>query len=135
MDTQSVIYIVDDDISVLRALKRLIKSMGFTAETFTSAEDFLQTRYHRKRGCLILDIQLPGMSGFDLQQRLAASGNKIPIIFITAHEGTEVCARALKAGAPFLQKPFDDQALLNAINTALGKSTEKRPESKNPREQ
>ena len=135
MNTQSVIYIVDDDASVLRALRRLIKAMGFTVETFASAEDFLQSGHRKKRGCLILDIQLPGMDGFDLQKRLAASDCRIPLIFITAHEDTKVRVRALEAGAAFLQKPFDEQALLNAINTALGLSAVKKSELKDSREE
>ncbi|ADE14689.1 response regulator receiver [Nitrosococcus halophilus Nc 4] len=124
MENQAVIYIVDDDDSVLRSLRRLIKSAGFVVETFTSAESFLQTGHPREKGCLILDIQLPGINGLDLQEKLASAHCKLPIIFITARTDTASQVRALAAGAvAFLFKPVDDQVLLDGINAALNPST------------
>lgn len=130
MENQAVIYIVDDDVSVLRSLKRLVKSAGFAVETFTSAENFLQTGHRREKGCLILDIQLPGINGLDLQEKLAAAHCKIPIIFITAQADTASHARALAAGAvAFFSKPVDTQVLLDAINAALNPSTPMKSEN------
>jgi len=117
-----VIYIVDDDNSVRKSLARLMKSVGLEAETFASAEEFL-SKSPKQSGCLVLDICLPGMSGIELQKKLAKSGNKIPVIFITAQEDEQLRAKSMNAGAHgFLKKPFDDQALLDAIH-ALHAST------------
>ena len=117
------IFIVDDDESVLKGLKRLIKSAGFHVETFSSPFEFLEYDYHEKTGLLILDIRMPVMSGFQLQEKLVESGSKMPVIFITAHGNEETCRLAMESGAvAFFQKPFEDQAMLDAINTALGKN-------------
>lgn len=111
-----VIYIVDDDKSVRRALKRLMTSAGFEAETFGSAEEFLSSGHQDKPGCLVLDVRMAGMSGIELQKHLATSGSKVPIIFISAHEDSRARRSAMEAGAiAFLQKPFDDHELLNAV--------------------
>ena len=117
---QALIYIVDDDESVRKGLKRLMKSAGFRAETFASAEDFLNSDYHGKSACLILDVRMPGMSGFDLQEHLASSGSELPIIFITGYDDVHARERAEKGGAiAYLQKPLDDQSLFDAISRAL----------------
>jgi FixJ family two-component response regulator len=119
-----VIMIVDDDTSMRRAARRLIKSHGFAVETFASAEDFLASEQLKQTACLILDIQMPGLNGLELQQRLRASGYQIPIIFITALNDENARAQALKAGAfAYLIKPFEDVELLNCINQALRPET------------
>jgi FixJ family two-component response regulator len=114
------ISIVDDDESVREALKSLLKSVGFKAEAFASAEEFLNSGHLNGTACLILDVRMPGMSGVELQDRLTASHEEVPIVFISAHADEEARARSLECGAvDFLQKPFSDEALLNAINAAV----------------
>ena len=113
------VYVVDDDESIRRALKRLLKSMGYHAVTFNSAEDFVEATSCRGGGCLILDIRLPGMTGLDLQEKLAASGARVPVIFMTAHDNPQWQQRAKEAGAiAYLKKPFDEESLLGAIHLA-----------------
>ena len=122
-ESNATIFVVDDDESVLKALKRLIKSVGFNVETFSSAHEFLDYGYGERAGLLVLDIRMPEMSGIDLQKRLVESGSKMPIIFITAHGNEETCRLAMEAGAvAFFQKPFEDQSLLDAICSGLGKN-------------
>ncbi len=122
--TTPLIYIVDDDRSVRKSLKRLMKSVGLKAEALASAEDFLNSGYQDKPGVLILDMRMPGLSGLEVQSQLAAAGSKIPIIFITAHEDEKIYNAAMELGAvAFLQKPFDDQTLLNAIHLAFEQQT------------
>ena len=119
-DSDGLVCVVDDDQSVRRSLKRLIKSIGLEVETFSSAAEF-QSR-HRPDGpcCLILDIRMPGISGLDLQQELHSAGLSMPIIFITGHGTISLSVRAMKHGATdFLEKPFDEQDLLDAIHRAL----------------
>lgn len=117
----SRISIVDDDESVRQALKGLLRSAGFSADAFASAEEFLSSGQVHATSCLILDIRMPGMSGEDLQERLIASSAAVPIVFISAHGDEDVRARALQRGAvDFLQKPFSDEALLDAIARASG---------------
>jgi FixJ family two-component response regulator len=111
--------VVDDDESIQRALKRLLKSAGYHAVTFRSAEDFIDSAPAEGEGCLILDIRLPGMTGLDLQEKLDSSGAKYAVIFMTAHDNPQWQERAKKAGAlAYLRKPFDEQSLLNAIQLA-----------------
>jgi FixJ family two-component response regulator len=113
------VYVVDDDESIRKALKRLLRSMGYHAVAFESAEDFMETTSCRGEGCLVLDIRLPGMTGLDLQEKLASSGVKYPVIFMTAHDNPQWQERAKKAGAvAYLRKPFDEQSLLGAIQLA-----------------
>jgi len=115
------IGVIDDDASVREALKGLLRASGFSVEVFSSAEEFLTSGDLEDTACLILDVRMPGMSGFDLQERLKASQVAIPVIFITADGDRNVRTRALANGAvDFLQKPFKDQALLGAIEKALG---------------
>jgi FixJ family two-component response regulator len=101
-----------------------MKSVGYIAKVFPSAGDFLRSGHLADTGCLILDVQMPGMSGLELQSRLVASRSRIPIVFISAHSDAEARARALEAGAVgFLQKPFSEDALLSAIKTSLSVKT------------
>ena len=124
MDTHHVkICIVDDDKSVCNALKRLIKSAGFDAESYTSAQEFLRLRQSKRTDILVLDVRMPGMGGLDLQKRLKKSESKIPVIFITAHEDKSDRIMAMKSGAvAFFQKPVNDVDLLSAIESVLKKS-------------
>jgi FixJ family two-component response regulator len=117
---QFIVMIVDDDESVRRAARRLIKSYGFAVETFTSAEDFLGSGRLHETACLVLDVQMPGLNGLELQSRLVAEGHRVPIIFITAFNDENARAQALQAGAlGYLVKPFEEADLLNGINLAL----------------
>jgi len=119
-ETNLCIFVVDDDASVTRALKDLLESAGFRAETFGSAEDFLSSDRSAGPDLLILDVFMPGMTGLALQKQLASSGSKLPTILITAHEDTRMRQAALEEGAvAFLQKPFEDQTLLDAIYLAF----------------
>src|ERR1700730_7437592 len=116
----SIVFVVDDDPSVLRAIKVLLQSVGLAVELFGSAKEFLLGRPADSPSCLVLDIRLPGMSGLALQRQLAEANVQIPIIFITAHSDVPMTVRAMKAGAvEFLTKPFHDQDLLEAIQLAL----------------
>jgi FixJ family two-component response regulator len=113
------ISVVDDDESIRRALRRLIRSTGLGVDTFGSAEEFLE-RGDRATRCLILDVKLPGISGLDLQGRLAATDPMIPIIFVSAYGSQEMKDRAMKAGAiDFLGKPFSEETLLDDVRLAL----------------
>jgi len=113
------VYVVDDDESVRRALQRLLRSAGYHAVTFESAEDFIDSTPGRGEGCIVLDIRLPGMTGLDLQEKLSSSGAKYAVIFMTAHDNPQWQERAKKAGAlAYLRKPFSEQSLLNAIQLA-----------------
>ena len=115
-----LIAIVDDDKSVQSALQDLVEADGFSARTFGSAEEFLESGLQRKVACLITDIRMPGMSGLELQAKLKADGYKTPIIFITAHGDARVRIQAMREGAvEFLMKPFDDQVLLSRLHAAL----------------
>jgi FixJ family two-component response regulator len=115
-----MVFVVDDDASVRDSLKNLIRSVGLGAELFASAQEFLRSKRPDVPGCLVLDVRLPGLSGLDLQRRMAEAGLQIPIIFITGHGDIPMTVRAMKAGAvEFLTKPFRDQDLLDAIQQAL----------------
>jgi FixJ family two-component response regulator len=119
-NNQFIVMIVDDDESIRRAARRLIKSYGFPVETFASAEDFLSSGRLHETACLVLDVQMPGLNGLDLQSRLITDGHQVPIIFITAFNDENARAQALKAGAlGYLVKPFEEADLLTAINVAL----------------
>ena len=118
--TNAVVYIVDDDPSVRRALARLVRSVGLQVETFPSAKAFLDHPAPDRPACLVLDIRLPGPSGLDLQSTLIQTRRDIPIIFITGHGDVPTSVRAMKGGAvDFLQKPFNDQDLLDCIHHAI----------------
>ena len=118
--TKNLISVVDDDESVRRTTTLLIESFGFRAAAFESAEIFLNSGHLHDTSCLIVDVQMPGMDGLQLQSHLAAAGCGIPIIFITAYESRDSRQRAMQAGAAaFLGKPFSDEQLLQIIRSAL----------------
>jgi FixJ family two-component response regulator len=117
------IAIVDDDCSVRLATESLVRSLGFVALTFASAQDFLQSPGLEETACLILDVQMPGMTGVDLQDVLLKRGHRIPIIFITAFPEDKVRDRVLGAGAvSFLVKPFDGRKMIDSLHVALQKN-------------
>jgi FixJ family two-component response regulator len=115
------VAVVDDDESVRRAIKRLLRSAGLAAEMFKSGDDFLdmfESIPSYRPACIVLDIQMPGLNGLEVQQRLAGSG--IPVIFITAHDEAGVREQALASGAAgYLHKPFNDEVLIKAVRTAI----------------
>jgi FixJ family two-component response regulator len=118
--TGLLVSVVDDDESVRESLPDLLREFGFTAQAFSSAEEFLASDYIGQTRCLILDIGMPGMSGPDLQRELRLRGQRIPIVFITAHRDETVRPRLLAEGAvECLFKPFSETALLDALNAAL----------------
>jgi FixJ family two-component response regulator len=115
-----VVFVVDDDVSVREALELLIQCTGARVETFASAEEFLLRERPRTPSCVILDLNLPDINGLEVQERIAASGGGMPIIFITAYGDVPLTVRAMKAGAvEFLTKPLHDDVLLNAVEEAL----------------
>ena len=121
--SKPLIAIVDDDESVCRAMKRLVRSLGMDANAFTSGQEFIdliETMPSFQPDCVVLDVQMPGMNGLEVQQRLASSGNRLPVIFITAHDEAGVRDRALAAGAvAFLRKPFNDESFITTLHLAL----------------
>jgi FixJ family two-component response regulator len=122
-----IVFVVDDDPSVRRSIKRLIGSVGLQVELFGSAQEFLLSKRPDAPSCLVLDIRLPGISGLDFQHELAEANIHIPIIFITAHGDIPMTVRAMKAGAvEFLTKPFREQDLLDAIQPALERDRARR---------
>jgi len=121
--TGDVVYVVDDDVSAREGLARLICSAGLTPRTFVSGEEFLAAARSKRPGCLILDVNLPGLNGLDLQQELVESGIEVPIIFLTGCGDIPMTVRAVQAGAAnFLTKPFDDEELLKAVRQGLERS-------------
>ena len=119
-DAEAIVFVVDDDSSIREAIESLVKLAGLRVETFGTAQEFLRTERPDLPGCVVLDVELPGLSGLDLQRELAAHGIKLPIIFITGYGDIPMSVRAMKAGAQeFLTKPFRDQDLLDAIQQAL----------------
>jgi DNA-binding NtrC family response regulator len=118
-----LIYVVDDDASVREALSSLIRSVGLRVEAFASAQEFLAHPQADAPSCLVLDVQLPGLSGLDLQQELAKADIQIPIVFLTGHGDIPMSVRAIKAGAlEFLTKPFNDEDLLDAIQQGIARN-------------
>lgn len=116
-----LVCVVDDDVSVLRALRRLLRAGEFAVETFASAEAFLQSEHRTAARCVVLDIHLGNLTGFDVHERLAASGSRTPVVFITAHDDATTREQARRAGAvDYLRKPFDESAFLGAIARAIG---------------
>lgn len=115
-ETLQTICIIEDDESVRRALGRLIRSVGFGVEAFATAEEFLQSFAQTLPYCLILDVNLPGLSGLELQRRLRAEGRSVPVVVITAYADEKVREQALQDSAiAFLQKPFEELSLLQAV--------------------
>ena len=125
----AMISIVDDDKSVREAAKMLIGSLGYATATFASAEEFLESGRLRDTACLITDVQMPGMSGVDLQSHLTANGHCTPVIFVTAFPEESIRERALSAGAfGFLSKPFSEESLIACLDRALEDSRSRSPE-------
>ena len=123
----SIVFVVDDDPSIRRAIKRLIESVGLQVEVFGSAAEFRNSSHPDIVSCLILDIRLPGVSGLDFQRQLSEAKINLPIIFISAHGDVPMTVRAMKAGAiEFLTKPFRDQDLLDAVQVALQRDRARR---------
>ena len=121
-EAESIVFIIDDDPLYRTSTERLVRSIGFRAQSFESARNFLSSRRPNVPSCLILDVRLPGLSGLDLQRVLTEAGVHIPIIFVTGHGDIPMSVQAMKAGAvEFLTKPFRDQALLDAIRQAIGR--------------
>jgi RNA polymerase sigma factor (sigma-70 family) len=122
-----IVFVVDDDPSVRRAIKRLLESVGLEVQAFGSAREFLPNGPTEGPSCLVLDIRLPGISGLDFQRQLAEANINIPIVFISAHGDVPMTVRAMKAGAvEFLTKPFRDQDLLDAVHIALERDRARR---------
>jgi RNA polymerase sigma factor (sigma-70 family) len=145
--TAPMVFVVDDDFSVRRAVQRLVESVGLTVKLFESVQEFSLSKRPDAPSCLVLDIRLRGISGLDFQREMAEAGIHIPIVFLTGHADILMAVRAMKAGAvEFLTKPFRDQDLLDAIQNALEKDRirrkkeaeievlQKRLESLTPRE-
>jgi FixJ family two-component response regulator len=119
-ESKAIVFVVDDDVSMREALQSLVRSAGFSVETFASAQDFLARPRADGPSCLVLDVRLPGVSGLDLQKRIVEANREIPIVFITGHGDVPTSVRAMKAGAvEFLTKPFSDRDLLDAIEQAI----------------
>lgn len=120
MRTPALVSVVDDDESVRESLPDLLRQLGFAAEGFPSAEDFLASDLLHETRCLLLDVAMPGMSGPELQQELTSWNHQLPIVFITAHGDRDTCAHLVAQGAvACLAKPFSEAALLAALSTAL----------------
>jgi FixJ family two-component response regulator len=114
------VFVIDDDVEVRMSIQGLLKAAGLCSESFGTAEEFLQRKEPGGPGCLVLDVSLPGVSGLELQRKLADAGVRIPIIFITGHGDIPMTVKAMKTGAvEFLTKPFVDEDLLNAIHQAF----------------
>lgn len=119
-EPEEIVAVVDDDLSVREGLSSLIRSAGLRVETFASAQEFLGRARSNAPSCVVLDLQLPGLSGLDLQKRMAEAGLNIPIVFLTGHGSIPASVQAMKGGAvEFLTKPVDEEALLRAIQEAV----------------
>jgi len=126
-ETGGLVFVVDDDAGVREMISRMVRSVGLRARTFSSVQEFLDLYDRRDTACLVLDVRMPGLSGLDLQERLAALEAPLPIIFITGHGDIAMGVRAIKRGAvDFIEKPFQDQVLLDAIQAALAQAAELR---------
>ena len=117
---RAMIYVIDDDESVRKAFKRLLRSVNLEVEAFPSAEEFLRSQKPNKNSCIIIDVRMPGLTGFDLQRKLNDQGIRIPVIVISASDDAQIREQARELGAvAFFRKPIDDQALLDAISWAI----------------
>ena len=124
---EPIVFVIDDDISMRRALTNLFESVGLKVEAFGSAPELMKAKLPEVASCLVLDIRLPGLSGLDLQTELAKANVHLPIIFITGHGDIPMTVRAMKGGAvDFLTKPFRDQDLLDAVRTAIERDRKRR---------
>jgi FixJ family two-component response regulator len=134
-EARSIVFVVDDDVSLREALKNLFQSVDLEVEAFGSAAGFLQYKLPDATACLVLDIRMPGVSGLDFQTELVKADIRIPIIFITAHGDIPMSVRAMKAGAvEFLTKPFREQDLLDAVQIALERDRARRAQDKSVQE-
>jgi FixJ family two-component response regulator len=125
--TDPVVFLVDDDEGVRKALRRVLREEGWSVQAFESAEAFLAREATDIAGCLVLDVTMPGLDGLELQRRLADAGNPLPIVFITAHGDIPMTVQALKAGASdFLTKPVQADALVRAVSTAIERNAASR---------
>jgi FixJ family two-component response regulator len=125
-----MIFVVDDDPSVRKALKRLLSSAGFEVATFGSAEEVLTSARGESPGVFVMDVRMPGLSGLELQRELAASGSRVPVVFITAYRDDRARTLAHQAGAvAYLEKPVDGEVLLEAIRAGLKQKTFEAPEA------
>src|SRR6266550_8397005 len=130
-EAEQVVYVIDDDTSMRSAIKRLVLAVGLNAETFSSGQEFLDSKLPDVPGCAVLDVRLPGPSGLDLQRELSERGIQIPIIFVTGHGDIPMSVKAMKGGAvEFLTKPFRDQDLLDAIQLGLSRDRARRENEK-----
>ncbi len=128
---EPIVFVIDDDVSMRRALTNLFQSVGLTIEVFGSAPEMLQSKLPDVASCLVLDIRLPGLSGLDFQAELAKANIHIPIIFMTGHGDIPMTVRAMKGGAvDFLTKPFRDQDMLDAVVTAIERDRKRREAEK-----
>ena len=128
---EPIVFVIDDDVSMRRALTNLFQSVGLEVDAFGSASELLKNKLPEVASCLVLDIRLPGLSGLDLQAELAKANIHIPIIFITGHGDIPMTVRAMKGGAvDFLTKPFRDQDLLDAVVSAIDKDRRRRENDK-----
>ena len=126
----SMVFAIDDDVSVRRGLTRLLRSAGYKSETFESASDFLARQPHSGPSCVIVDVRMPGLNGIELQEDLIKRRREEPLVFITGHGDIPMCAQAMKAGAvDFLRKPFRNDELLQCVQNALIRSAERRRHS------
>jgi len=127
MRTGTTVFLVDDDPAALDSLRWLMETRGFSVEAYCSASDYLDAYDPHKPGCLVLDVRMPEMDGLALQEKLVAIGERIPIIFVTAHGDVASSVQAMKAGAiDFLEKPVDDEVLLKLVQNALEKDSLRR---------
>jgi FixJ family two-component response regulator len=123
---QSMVYVIDDDESIRRSFERLLRSAKLKVETFSSPDNFLNTLIQKENACILMDVRMPGSTGFDLQQRLAALGISVPVIVVSASDDIQIRENARQLGAvSFFRKPVDDQALLDAILWAISGARKK----------
>jgi FixJ family two-component response regulator len=135
MNEENFICVIDDESSIRESLSNLLRSAGLKVQVFASAQEFLTNWPRKAPSCLLLDIQLPGISGLDLQQELADGDAQIPIIFMTGYGDIPTTVRAMKAGAiEFLTKPFRDEDLLSAVDQAIKRSDQIEQLKKTPRQ-
>lgn len=127
MSKTETVFVVDDDQAMRKSLKWLIESVGMKVESYASADEFIRNYYPGRSGCLLLDVRMPGMSGLDLQEQFIRQNIKIPIIIITGHGDVPMAVRAMKAGSvDFIEKPFNDEFLLDSIRRALALDVQQR---------
>lgn len=125
--SQATVYVVDDDLSVRQAIRRLLESIGLRVEAYATAGEFLEAHDPDRPGCAVVDVRMPGMSGLDLQAELIARQVARPLVFVTAHADVPMSVRAMKGGAAdFITKPFNEQVLLEAVHAALERDARQR---------